>query len=138
VIVRSTRIVRAAGVALMLLCGAAARIDAQTAGADKTGGSPAGNAETGRDLYRKVGCYQCHGLEGQGAAGTAPRLAPNPLPFPRFSAYVRAPTATMPPYRVVVLADQAMADIYAFLRTIPPPPPVGKIPLLAPSQFGVK
>jgi hypothetical protein len=44
----------------------------------------------------------------------------------------------MPPYRLVVLADQAMADIYAFLRTIPPPPPLSKIPLLAPSQFDVK
>jgi ubiquinol-cytochrome c reductase cytochrome c subunit len=123
---------------MVLLCGGASGVDAQAPGADKTGAAPAGNVETGRDLYRKVGCYQCHGLEGQGAAGTAPRLAPNPLPFPRFSAYVRAPTATMPPYRVVVLADQALADIYAFLRTIPPPLPLGKIPLLAPSQFGVK
>ena len=134
----SGRIVRAAGVAVMLACGGAAGVGAQTAAADKAGGPPAGSAETGRDLYRKVGCYQCHGLEGQGGGGTGPRLAPNPLPYPRFSAYVRAPTVAMPPYRTVVLADQALADIYAFLRSIPPPPPLGKIPLLAPTQFGPK
>src|SRR5437762_733972 len=67
---------------------------------------PPGNAENGRATYKRVGCYECHNLEAQGGPGTAPRLAPNPLPFARFSAYVRKPTATMPPYRQQVLSDQ--------------------------------
>jgi cytochrome c553 len=96
---------------------------------------PAGNAENGRATYKRVGCYECHNLEAQGGPGTAPRLGPNPLPFARFSAYVRKPTGTMPPYRLPVLTDQEMADIHAFLRAQPRPPALSSIPLLAPSQF---
>ena len=96
---------------------------------------PAGNVENGRATYKRVGCYECHNLEAQGGPGTAPRLGPNPLPFPRFSAYVRKPTGTMPPYRLPVLTDQEMADIHAFLRAQPRPPALSTIPLLAPSQF---
>jgi mono/diheme cytochrome c family protein len=96
---------------------------------------PPGNAENGKATYNRVGCYECHGLEAQGGPGTAPRLGPNPLPFPRFSAYIRKPTGTMPPYRLPVLSDQEAADIHAFLRAQPRPPALSSIPLLAPSQF---
>ena len=99
---------------------------------------PAGDAEKGKATYKRVGCYECHGLEAQGGPGTAPRLGPNPMPFARFSAYLRTPTGNMPPYRAVVLSDQEVADIHAFLRSVPRPPALSTIPLLAPSQFGVK
>jgi mono/diheme cytochrome c family protein len=92
-------------------------------------GSPApGNAENGKKLYDRYGCYQCHGYAAHG--GTGPRLAPNPSAFPAFSKYVRQPTGEMPPYTVKVISEQQMADIYAFLRSVPPPPPVDSIPLL--------
>jgi ubiquinol-cytochrome c reductase cytochrome c subunit len=125
-------------VAAVILGAWAVNVPAQTPAGGKPEAPPAGKVESGRELYLKVGCYQCHGLEGQGGGGTGPRLAPNPLPFARFSSYLRAPSGTMPPYRQVVLADQAVADIHAFLRSIPAPPPLSKIPLLAPAQFGVK
>jgi ubiquinol-cytochrome c reductase cytochrome c subunit len=99
---------------------------------------PAGNAEKGKEIYKKVGCYECHGLEAQGGPGTGPRLGPNPIPYQRFASYLRAPTGNMPPYRVQVLPDQAVADLHAFLRSVPRPPALSSIPLLAPSQFGVK
>ena len=38
----------------------------------------------------------------------------------------------MPPYTAVVLSDQDLADIYAFLEARPKPPAVNSIPLLAP------
>jgi mono/diheme cytochrome c family protein len=110
-----------------------AQADGQPAAA-----APAGNVEKGKETYKKVGCYECHGLEAQGGPGTAPRLGPNPIPFARFSPYVRSPTGNMPPYRVSVLPDQDLADIYAFVRSAPRPPALSTIPLLAPSQFGVK
>jgi len=90
--------------------------------------APAGNAETGKRLYNNVGCYQCHGYEAQGGGGA--RLAPNPLAFAAFSKYVRVPIGQMPPYTTKVLSDQQLADIYAFLRTIPAPPTLESLPLL--------
>ena len=91
---------------------------------------PAGNAERGKTLYQKTGCYQCHSNEAQG--GTAgPRIGPNPVPFARFVAYVRAPRGEMPPYTAKVMSEQDLADVYAFLEARPKPPPLASIPLLA-------
>src|SRR5688572_14812154 len=88
---------------------------------------PAGNAEAGRKLYMKTGCRSCHGNEGQGAAPTGPRLAPNPSAFAAFSRYVRAPRANMPPYGEKVLSDAELVDIYAFLRAQPGPAKVDSL-----------
>ena len=90
--------------------------------------TPAGNAETGKRLFNSVGCFQCHGYEGQGGGGA--RLAPNPIAFAALSKYVRAPSGQMPPYTTKVLSDQQLADIYAFLKSIPAPPSVESIPIL--------
>jgi mono/diheme cytochrome c family protein len=90
--------------------------------------APAGNADHGKQIYKTYGCYQCHGYSGQGGAGA--KLAPNPLSYPSFSKYVRAPKGDMPPYTTKVLSDSEMADIYAFLQTIPKAPDPKTIPLL--------
>ena len=37
----------------------------------------------------------------------------------------------MPPYTAKVVSDQELADIYAFLLTIPTPPAANTIPILA-------
>lgn len=60
-----------------------AALQAQTPAAPAPA-APAGNADTGKKLYVSVGCYQCHGYEGQGGAA-GPRLAPRPLPYAGFS-----------------------------------------------------
>jgi hypothetical protein len=36
----------------------------------------------------------------------------------------------MPPYTAKIVSDQDLADIYAYLKTFPPPEPASKIPLL--------
>jgi mono/diheme cytochrome c family protein len=90
--------------------------------------APPGNAVNGKKIYAAYGCYECHGYEGQGGVGA--RLAPGPRPFAYVSAYVRQPTRNMPPYTKKVMTDQELADIYAFLLTIPPAPAVASIPLL--------
>ena len=66
---------------------------------DGPGGSaaPAGRVDAGAAIYRKVGCFQCHVNEAQGGAN-GPRLGPDPMPFARFTQYVRRPTGDMPPY----------------------------------------
>ena len=91
--------------------------------------APAGNAETGKKLFVSVGCYQCHGYEGQGGAA-GPRLAPRPLPYAGFSRYVRRPTNQMPPYTERLVPDTDLAHIYAYLQSRPVPPAASTIPLL--------
>jgi mono/diheme cytochrome c family protein len=81
-----------------------------------------GNADNGKRLFVKYGCYECHGREGQGSSATGPRLGPNPIPFEVLVSYVRKPTREMPPYTEKVVSDQDLADIYAFLRSRPRPP----------------
>jgi mono/diheme cytochrome c family protein len=90
--------------------------------------APAGNLQNGKKIFSSYGCYQCHGFEGQGGAGA--RLAPRPIGFAAFSKYVRQPSGEMPPYTSRVVSDQELADIYAFLQSIPPPPAPNSIPLL--------
>ena len=92
--------------------------------------APAGNAENGKRLFTKDGCYECHGLQGQGAQATGPRLGPDPVSFQVLSRYIRKPTGEMPPYTEKVLPDKELADIYAFLKSLPRPPAVTSIPLL--------
>jgi ubiquinol-cytochrome c reductase cytochrome c subunit len=88
------------------------------------------DAQNGRKLFKSNGCYQCHGYEAQGATATGPRLGPRPLAFAAFSKYVRQPTGQMPPYTSKVVTDATLADIYAFLQSLPAPPPVDAVGLL--------
>ena len=90
--------------------------------------APAGSAENGKKIFTAYGCWQCHGYMAQGGAGA--RLAPRPIAFAAFSKYVRRPTDQMPPFTSKVVSDQELADIYAFLLTIPPPPAVNTIAIL--------
>lgn len=96
----------------------------------KAGSAPAGNAQNGKKLFVSYGCYECHNREGQGGSGNGPRLAPKPIPYAALSAYIRHPSGEMPPYTAKVVSDKDVADIYAFLLSIPPPPSVKSIPLL--------
>ena len=93
-----------------------------TAQSSKASDSQSGNAENGKRLFVKYGCYECHGREGQGSSMTGPRLAPNPIPLEAILTYVRKPTREMPPYTEKVVSDQDLADIYAFLKSRPRPP----------------
>lgn len=104
---------------------------AAPAAAQASASAPAGNVAAGAKLYGSIGCYQCHSNEGQGGT-QGPRLGPNPVPFARFSSYIRHPTGEMPPYTATVLTDQGLADIYAWLQARPQPPALSSVPLLAP------
>ena len=83
--------------------------------------APAGNAEAGRELFVRKGCFQCHGREGQGAPITGPRLGPNPLALAAFVRAVRNPRAQMPPYTDKLVSDAELADMRAFLDSRPRP-----------------
>jgi len=92
---------------------------------------PTGNAQNGKKLFMSDGCYECHGRQGQGAAQTgAARIGPPLLSFEGFQSYVRNPKINMPPYTSKALPDPDLADIYAYLKSIPMPPKGKDIPLL--------
>jgi mono/diheme cytochrome c family protein len=103
---------------LILCCAAAA---AQT---------KPGDADNGKRLYLKNGCYQCHGQSGQGGLAGA-RLAQTKLAQAAFIAYVRNPApGGMPPYRTLVMTDRELADVWTYIKTFPEPAPANSIPLL--------
>lgn len=87
------------------------------------------NAENGKRLFVKDGCYECHGYAGQGTVAGA-RLAPPVLNAQGIARYIRRPAGAMPAFSEKVVSDRDVADIYAYLKTIPPPKPVKDIPLL--------
>ena len=89
--------------------------------------------EAGAATYKKAGCFQCHVNEAQGGAN-GPRLGPNPIPFARFTQYVRKPAGEMPPYTAKVLPDHELADIFVWLRSLPPPPAVDSLRVLSPER----
>lgn len=91
---------------------------------------PVEDADKGKRLYATYGCYECHGYQGQGSTAAGPRIAPNPIPRDAFIAYLRQPSGEMPPYTERVVSDAELADIRAFLTTIPKGPNPSEIPLL--------
>ena len=102
---------------------------ASLAAAQTKGAAPTGNAEKGKTLWVKDGCYSCHGFDGHGGAG--PKLAPRPMAVASFIAIVRHPPASgMPTFAAKVISDADLTDMWAYLRSIPDPPPVKDIPLL--------
>jgi mono/diheme cytochrome c family protein len=88
------------------------------------------DAARGQELYVRIGCYQCHGFAGQGAGISGPRIAPSPMAYNRFEEQVYDPRDLMPRYSPEFVSAQDVADIYAFLLSIPPAPDPAQIPLL--------
>ena len=96
------------------------------------GPAVAASVENGKTAFVAHGCWQCHGYEGQGSITTSAGrvIANSQLPAEAFSAYVRAPSGAMPPFRPEILSDGDLADIYAYLEARPKPAAAKDIPLL--------
>ena len=115
---------------------AAALLAAATLGAVCTGAqaedAPAGDAAKGKAVFLKEMCFTCHGRSGQGGAynGPAPILAQTALPLEAFRAQVRNPVNDMPAYSDAVLSDKDIADIYAFVKSLPGARSPKDIPIL--------
>jgi ubiquinol-cytochrome c reductase cytochrome c subunit len=90
----------------------------------------AADATKGKANFMKYGCWQCHGMVGQGSPITGPKLAPNPMPYEALSAFIRNSSRAMPPYKEAVLPNEDLQDIYAYLQSIPASKDPKTIPLL--------
>jgi mono/diheme cytochrome c family protein len=91
-----------------------------------------GDAQKGRIAFIKNGCWQCHDYNGQGSVATSNGkvIARTELPLDAFISFVRTTNGQMPPFRVPILSDADLADIYAYLQSLPEPKKVSDIPLL--------
>ncbi len=119
-----------AGLAAMLIATPTSGFAQDQKSTAQTAAPATGNAENGKKIFNTVGCFECHDHEGQGGAGTGPRLAGNPITFSAFLNQLRHPASQMPPYTEKVLSDAQVADIYSYLHSIPKPPAASSIPLL--------
>jgi mono/diheme cytochrome c family protein len=93
--------------------------------------APQGNATAGQRVFKAVGCWQCHGTVGQGGAITGPRLAATALPYAAFLQQLRVPANAMPAYEPKILSNADVANIYAWLKSLPAPKSAQDIPLLS-------
>jgi mono/diheme cytochrome c family protein len=92
------------------------------------GSTPVGNAERGRQLFSDTyNCYACHGFDAQTGER---RLVPMNYPLEGFITFVQnSPLPQMP--AMPDASAQTLADIWAYLKTIPvDAPPVNDLPLL--------
>lgn len=88
-----------------------------------------GDAKRGEKMFKDYSCYACHGFSGQNGPGK--RLVPMKMATVAFTAYVRSPgTNQMPSYSAKVLSDQQLADIWAYIKTLPDSPAAKDIPLV--------
>ena len=117
-------------ITLLLLLGSIARAQAPAPAASLAAQAAGGNVENGKRIYMKATCFYCHGTVGQGAGNTGARLTPPARNVAGFIRYIRRPAGSMPAFAEKVLSDQELTDIYAYLRSVPPPKPTKDIPLL--------
>lgn len=92
-------------------------------------GAFAASADNGKTAYVKHGCWQCHGFLGQGGVA-GPKIAPDPIPLEALVAFLRSSNRTMPPYREAILSNADIADIHAYLASLPKPADPKTITLL--------
>ncbi len=91
----------------------------------------AADAAKGKAAFIQHGCWQCHDFAGEGSETSDGKvLARTAQPLDDFKTFVRTTNGAMPPYRPAVLSDDELADIYAYLQSLPQPKAAGDIPLL--------
>jgi mono/diheme cytochrome c family protein len=111
-----------------LACIAIAALAAMSLSAQQQTPSIAGDAARGKPLFADTfNCYACHGFDAQSGER---RLVPLNYTQEGFITFVQnSPLPNMPAFPDA--SPQQLADIYAYIRTIPADAPaVGDIPLL--------
>ncbi len=89
----------------------------------------AADDESPREVFERVGCWSCHGYEGQGGRH-GPTIARTPHNYEAFSAFVRTTSGRMPPFTARVVADEDLRAIHSYLQSRPEPPPASNFSLL--------
>ncbi len=85
-----------------------------------------GNPANGQNLFFSLGCNVCHGDQGEGLVG--PTIAMTIVPLDRVVEQYREPLEAMTEFPPDQVSDEDIADIYAWLQTVPRPPEADIIP----------
>ena len=91
--------------------------DGGAAAGEPAAGEP--NAANGQELFFANGCAVCHGDNGEGGIG--PTLASTGFSLDQVIDQYRSPRAAMPAFPADRIADAEVADIYAWLQSLPLP-----------------
>lgn len=99
-----------------------------------------GDAQNGKKVFEKLGCFRCHGSAGEGMPQTgaqagSPKIAATKLSLQDFRQSVRKPTGQMPPFLTTQVSDEELSDVYAFLRSAASQPKL-ELPSSASSKEG--
>lgn len=103
-------------------------VTAAVVGQAPAGQSVVGDATRGKTLFSDTyNCYACHGFDAQSGER---RLVPMNYTQEGFITFVQnSPLPNMPAFPDA--SAQTLADIYAYIKTIPADaPPLGQLPLL--------
>jgi mono/diheme cytochrome c family protein len=79
--------------------------------------APAGRADAGKVFWQGQMCAFCHGTAGEG--GWGPDLAGRVLSVAQYKRAIREPWGLMPAYTNTQVSDQSIADLQAFLTSLP-------------------
>ena len=110
-------------IALLSVSAAAVRPSAQSAPRSTAGQDmPAGDPQKGAAAF--TDCVNCHGRNAEGGFG--PSLAGTGLSWTAFRKAVREPWGIMPAFKEQQKPDQALANIHAYLQTLPQAPALGE------------
>ena len=85
-----------------------------------------GNPANGQNLFFSLGCNVCHGDQGEGLVG--PTIAMTIVPLDRVIEQYREPLEAMTEFPPDQVSDEEIADIYAWLQSVPRPPEADIIP----------
>ena len=88
---------------------------------------PTGDATRGKEYFLSFACYSCHGFDGHGGAGA--RIVPMRMNQAGFMAFVRH-AGRMPSYEPKALPDAKLADIYAYIKSLPASADAKSVPLI--------
>jgi mono/diheme cytochrome c family protein len=80
-----------------------------------------GDAAKGKQEYLEHDCYACHGRVGEGGSFmySAPPLAGLNMPAVALQGFLRAAPNDMPSFAPTTLTNDDIANIAAFLRSLP-------------------
>ena len=101
----------------------AASTDSATDTSDDAGAdgpvAPAGDADRGQQVFFQNGCNVCHGDTGEGGIG--PTIAQTSLSGEQVLEQYRNPRGIMPRFDASILPDEDVANVLAWLQTLPLP-----------------
>lgn len=98
------------------------------------------DAQNGKKVFEKLGCFRCHGSAGEGMPQTgkeagSPKIAATKLSLRDFLESIRKPKGQMPPFGTKYVSDEELSDVYAFLESAASQPKL-ELPSSASSKDG--